>query len=291
MIEINNITFRYPGTQNNVYEGFSLTLPESKVYGLLGKNGTGKSTLLYLISGLLRPSAGSVKVDGNEASRRLTDMLREVFIVPEEFALPRTTLDDYVLLNSRFYPRFSKDVLVRCLHDFELPLSLRLDSLSMGQKKKVYMAFALAANTRLLLMDEPTNGLDIPSKSQFRKVVASNMTDDRTIIISTHQVHDVEQLLDHILIVGDNRMMLNASTADIAASYVFGTRRQGDDLSDALYSEYGVTGNAVVAPRGDKAETPINLELLFNAVASGCIQRQPATPCDESEETGSANNI
>lgn len=291
MIEINDITFRYPGTQNNVYEGFSLTLPESKVYGLLGKNGTGKSTLLYLISGLLRPSAGSVKVDGNEASRRLTDMLREVFIVPEEFALPRTTLDDYVLLNSRFYPRFSKDVLVRCLHDFELPLSLRLDSLSMGQKKKVYMAFALAANTRLLLMDEPTNGLDIPSKSQFRKVVASNMTDDRTIIISTHQVHDVEQLLDHILIVGDNRMMLNASTADIAASYVFGTRRQGDDLSDALYSEYGVTGNAVVAPRGDKAETPINLELLFNAVASGCIHRQPATPCDESEETGSANNI
>lgn len=291
MIEINDITFRYPGTQNNVYEGFSLTLPESKVYGLLGKNGTGKSTLLYLISGLLRPSAGSVKVDGNEASRRLTDMLREVFIVPEEFALPRTTLDDYVLLNSRFYPRFSKDVLVRCLHDFELPLSLRLDSLSMGQKKKVYMAFALAANTRLLLMDEPTNGLDIPSKSQFRKVVASNMTDDRTIIISTHQVHDVEQLLDHILIVGDNRMMLNASTADIAASYVFGTRRQGDDLSDALYSEYGVTGNAVVAPRGDKAETPINLELLFNAVASGCIQRQPATPCGESEETGSANNI
>ena len=270
MIEINDITFRYPGTQNNVYEGFSLTLPESKVYGLLGKNGTGKSTLLYLISGLLRPSAGSVKVDGNEASRRLTDMLREVFIVPEEFALPRTTLDDYVLLNSRFYPRFSKDVLVRCLHDFELPLSLRLDSLSMGQKKKVYMAFALAANTRLLLMDEPTNGLDIPSKSQFRKVVASNMTDDRTIIISTHQVHDVEQLLDHILIVGDNRMMLNASTADIAASYVFGTRRQGDDLSDALYSEYGVTGNAV---------------------ASGCIHRQPATPCDESEETGSANNI
>lgn len=291
MIEINDITFRYPGTQNNVYEGFSLTLPESKVYGLLGKNGTGKSTLLYLISGLLRPSAGSVKVDGNEASRRLTDMLREVFIVPEEFALPRTTLDDYVLLNSRFYPRFSKDVLVRCLHDFELPLSLRLDSLSMGQKKKVYMAFALAANTRLLLMDEPTNGLDIPSKSQFRKVVASNMTDDRTIIISTHQVHDVEQLLDHILIVGDNRMMLNASTADIAASYVFGTRHQGDDLSDALYSEYGVTGNAVVAPRGDKAETPINLELLFNAVASGCIQRQPATPCGESEETGSANNI
>lgn len=271
MIEINDITFRYPGTWRNVYEGFSLALPESKVYGLLGKNGTGKSTLLYLISGLLRPSAGSVRVDGNEASRRLPDMLREVFIVPEEFALPRTTLDEYVMLNSRFYPRFSKDVLVRCLHDFELPLSLRLDSLSMGQKKKVYMAFALAANTRLLLMDEPTNGLDIPSKSQFRKVVASNMTDDRTIIISTHQVHDVEQLLDHILIVGDNRMMLNASTADIAERYVFGTRRQGDDLSDAIYSEYGVMGNAVVAPRGDRDETPLNLELLFNAAVSGCL--------------------
>lgn len=131
------------------------------------------------------------------------------------------------------------------------------------------MSFALAANTKYLLMDEPTNGLDIPSKSQFRKVVASSMSEDRTIIISTHQVHDVEQLLDHVLIVGTDKILLNASTADIADGYVFETRRQGEDMADVIYSEYGVQGTQVIAKRGDKEETPINLEMLFNAVVGG----------------------
>ena len=271
MIEINNLTFRYPGNVVNVFENFSLSLEGNRVYGLLGKNGMGKSTLLYLMSGLLLPSQGSVMVDGIESGRRLPETLREVFIVPEEFELPRMTLEDYVAVNSRFYPRFSRDILVACLHDFGLPLSLRLDSLSMGQKKKAYMAFALAANTRYLLMDEPTNGLDIPSKSQFRKVVAGSMTDSRTIIISTHQVHDVEQLLDHVVICGRNNVALDASVSDIADRYVFETRRQDAPSDDVLYSEFSVQGSAVVALRGDRPETPVNLELLFNAVTNGKI--------------------
>ena len=165
MIEINDISFRYPGAKHDIYSGFSLTLSENRIYGVLGKNGTGKSTLLYLISGLLRPGKGSILVDGMDTRRRYAEMLSEMFIVPEEFALPRTSLDDYVLINRKFYPRFSTEVLANCLRDFDLPLSLNLDALSMGQKKKVFMSFALAANTKFLLMDEPTNGLDIPSKS------------------------------------------------------------------------------------------------------------------------------
>ena len=273
MIEISNLTFHYPGTWRNVYQDFSLRFAEGRIYGLLGKNGTGKSTLLYLISSLLRPTAGRLLVCGHDTRRRKAEMLRDVFIVPEEFELPKCTLDDYVQINARFYPRFSRDVLVSCLHDFGLPLTLRLDALSMGQKKKVYMAFALAANTRVLLMDEPTNGLDIPSKSQFRKVVASNMTDDRTIIISTHQVHDVEQLLDNIVIVSTQGVLLDASVADMADSYVFETRLPGDDTADALYTEPALQGTAVVAPRGDRAETPVNLELLFDAVTSGALSQ------------------
>ena len=85
----------------------------------------------------------------------------------------------------------------------------------MGQKKKVFMSFALATGTRFLLMDEPTNGLDIPSKSQFRKVIANNMTEDRTLIISTHQVHDVESLLDHIIIMNQSQLLLDASISNI----------------------------------------------------------------------------
>ena len=199
MIQIKDIDFRYPGSKHLVFRDFSLELKENNIYGLLGKNGTGKSTLLYLISGLLRQQQGTVLVDGISAQDRRAEMLKDIFMVPEEFELPNVSLATYVKMNQGFYPNFSQEVLDRCLKDFDLPLSLKLNELSMGQKKKVFMSFALATGTRFLLMDEPTNGLDIPSKSQFRKVIANNMTEDRTLIISTHQVHDVESLLDHIV--------------------------------------------------------------------------------------------
>lgn len=273
MIEINNISFKYPGTRHNIFRDFSLKLQGNNIYGLLGKNGTGKSTLLYIISGLLRPYKGKVSIDGMESAKRKAEMLKEIFIVPEEFMLPSVTLDTYVKMNKTFYPHFSHEVLESCLKDFDLPLSLKLNELSMGQKKKVYMSFALAAGTRYLLMDEPTNGLDIPSKSQFRRVVANNMSDDRTLIISTHQVHDVEALLDHILILSESEMLLNASTADICSRYTFDYRTPQEMDNSVIYAEPTLQGNAVIAHRKEgEEETQMNLELLFNAVVTGKVK-------------------
>ena len=271
MIEVNNISFKYAGQKNLVFDDFSLRLEENNIYGLLGKNGTGKSTLLYLIAGLLRAKKGSVSFDSIETCKRQPETLQEIFIVPEEFDLPAMSLDQYVKVNEPFYPRFSREVLEACLKDFELSTDLQLNALSMGQKKKVFMSFALAANTKLLLMDEPTNGLDIPSKSQFRKVVAQYMTEERTLIISTHQVHDVESLLDHILILSQQKLLLDASVAEIMEKYTF-EYRTPDQMADALYAEPSLQGNAVIAPRKEgSAETQINLELLFNAVNEGKI--------------------
>ena len=271
MIEVSNISFNYAGQKDLVFDDFSLTLKQDNIYGLLGKNGTGKSTLLYLISGLLRPGKGSVRFDGIETRLRRPETLQEIFIVPEEFDLPAMSLDAYVKINEPFYPRFSREVLEACLKDFELSTDLKLNALSMGQKKKVFMSFALAAGTKVLLMDEPTNGLDIPSKSQFRKVVAQYMTEDRTLIISTHQVHDVESLLDHILILSQQKLLLDASVAEITEKYAF-EYRTPDDMKDALYAEPSLQGNAVIAPRkADSQETQVNLELLFNAVTQGKI--------------------
>ena len=279
MIDINNISFAYAGQKEKVFDHFSLQLNANNIYGLLGKNGTGKSTLLYLISGLLRPQKGTVTVDGMKSIDRRPEMLEEVFIVPEEFDLPAMTLDKYVSINEPFYPHFSREVLNNCLNDFELPASLSMQSLSMGQKKKVFMSFALAAGTRLLLMDEPTNGLDIPSKVQFRRVVANNMTDDRTLIISTHQVHDVESLLDHILILNQQQLLLDASVGDICDRYSFEYRTPGSAADGVLYSEPSVQGEAVIVPRNpDKVETPLNLELLFNAVTLGKVKVDSNTP-------------
>ena len=271
MIEVKNISFKYAGNSSLVFDDFSLTLEANNIYGLLGKNGTGKSTLLYLIAGLLRPKKGSVCFDGIETKKRRPETLSEIFIVPEEFDLPSMSLRQYVKINAPFYPRFSHEVLESCLQDFELSMDVKLNALSMGQKKKVFMSFALAANTKLLLMDEPTNGLDIPSKSQFRKVIAQHMTEDRTLIISTHQVHDVESLLDHILILSQQKLLLDASVAEISEKYTF-EYRTPSEMDDAIYAEPSLQGNAVIAPRkADSAETQVNLELLFNAVNEGKI--------------------
>ena len=273
MIQIQDLSYRYPGQKQQVFSGFNLELSENRIYGLLGKNGTGKSTLLYLIAGLLRPKAGSVCCDGIATYQRQADVLQEVFLVSEEFNLPDLSLDDYVNLILPFYPRFSHELLNRCLESFELPKELELNALSMGQKKKAFMSIALAANTRLLLMDEPTNGLDIPSKSQFRKVVAECMSDERTIIISTHQVHDVEQLLDHILILTEREILLNASMADITDRYVFDVRMPGQTDDTVIYAEPSLQGNFVMARREEgQTETLVNLELLFNAVTKGLVK-------------------
>lgn len=269
MIDVKNIQYKYAGQKEQVFDNFSLQLSENNIYGLLGKNGTGKSTLLYLIAGLLRPGKGSVRVNGYESFERRPEMLKEIFIVPEEFDMPSMSLDQYVRINQPFYPQFSREVLRNCLNDFELSDSLKLNELSMGQKKKVFMSFALAAGTRLLLMDEPTNGLDIPSKAQFRRTIANNMSDDRILLISTHQVHDVESLLDHILILSQNRLLCDSSVSDVLSRYQFDYRMPSEMDDSVIYSEPTMHGNAVMVRRNDgDGETSLNLELFFNAVTN-----------------------
>lgn len=275
MIEVNNISFNYAGSRTKVFNNFSMTIEQNSVYGLLGKNGTGKSTLLYLLCGLLRPAHGTILVDGIKSWQRRPEMLEELFIVPEEFNLPALSLERYVKEYSKFYPRFSQAVFNQCISDFELLGTHRLNELSMGQKKKIIMSFALATGVKLLLMDEPTNGLDIPSKSLFRKVIARNMSDESTLIISTHQVHDVESLLNHILILSENQLLLNASTSQITERYAFEYRQPSEMNEDVIYAEPALQGNAVIAHRKQgQAETQLNLELLFTAVVNGLIKME-----------------
>ncbi len=288
MIHIQDLKYRYPGNEEYVLTDFNLTLDAPGVYGLLGKNGTGKSTLLYLISGLLTPQKGSVMVDGRLSVKREAELLEEIFIVPEEFELPDTTLEKFLRMQRMAYPRFDEEVLQSCLREFELSGVDQLKKLSMGQKKKVYMSVALAAGTRLLLMDEPTNGLDIPSKALFRKVVASHLGDDRMLIISTHQVHDVEQLIDHVVFLDNHQVQLQASMADLADRYSFTFRQTGEPIADAIYAEPSLQGHAVIAPRQeDEPETTVNLEMLFTAVAEGRITNANI----KTEETISDANI
>ncbi len=266
MIEVKNLSFSYGKRKQKVFDDFSLTLDKGSVYGLLGKNGTGKSTLLYLMTGLLRPQAGKVLYKGVDVSFRYPLTLQDMFLVPEEFVLPSVSLKQYVKLNAPFYPHFSNEQLNACLRDFDMNEDIHLGELSMGQKKKAFMCFALAANTSLLVMDEPSNGLDIPSKSQFRKVIASGMNDDKSVIISTHQVRDIDSLLDHVVIIDGTRVLLNASVKAICEKLYFAEQGMNEPTDTALYVQPSVQGNSVILTNAHNEETNLNLEVLFNAM-------------------------
>lgn len=266
MIKVENLSFTYPKSKHMVLHDFSFSLEAGRVYGLLGRNGAGKSTLLYLITGLLTPKKGKIMYHDINVRSRLPMTLQDMFLVPEEFELPSISLKKYIDLNAPFYPNFSKEDMYKYLHCFEMDMDVNLGALSMGQKKKVFMSFALATNTSLLLMDEPTNGLDIPGKSQFRKFLASGMSDDKTIVISTHQVRDIDKVLDHVLIMDNSRVLLDESTASICSKLFFLESDDRELAATALYTLPSVQGNFLMLPNTEGEESEINLELLFGAV-------------------------
>ena len=267
MFTINHLNFSYGKKSPDLFNDFSMDLHAGNIYGLLGKNGAGKSTLIYLMTGLLTPQSGEVLMDGVNVRRRLPQTLSDLFLVPEEFDLPRLSLKQYVSINAPFYPRFSMEDMQRYLDIFEMggDMDVKLQALSMGQKKKVFMAFALATNTRALIMDEPTNGLDIPSKSQFRKLIGAGMTDEKMILISTHQVRDISDILDHVVIIDHSQVLLNASFADVMSKLAFRPQRADDE---PIFTQNSPLGTLVVTAAQPGEETKVDLEMLFNATLS-----------------------
>lgn len=263
MIKIEGLNFKFHKAQKPLFNDFNMELKSGNIYGLLGKNGAGKSTLIYLMTGLLTPQKGTITFNGIDVRKRLPEVTGQTFLVPEEFELPEITLHQYIDINAPFYPNFSLDDMKRNLEIFEISdQNVNLKHLSMGQKKKVFMSFALATNTDLVIMDEPTNGLDIPGKSQFRKLIASSMTDNRTIIISTHQVHDIDTILDHVMLINNSEVIIDASIYEIGTKLSFEIT---NDTAGALYVQPTINGNLVVKPNTSGQETMLDLESLFNA--------------------------
>lgn len=271
MLEIKDLSFSYK-KRHEIFSDFSLTVPEGTVCGLLGKNGAGKSTLLYLICGLLRPQNGTITFNGYNPMQREAEFLRSVMIVAEEFTLPSVTLEKYIDANAPFYPNFDKEALNEYLNIFELTPDLHLGRLSMGQKKKAYISFAMACNTDLLILDEPTNGLDITSKRNFRYAISKCMTDEKTIIISTHQVHDVEKILDHVIITDCGKKLLNSPIYEIQEHLTFTLTPDRQRASEALLAlDMPGGANIVELRKSGESETEVNLESLYELAIRGLI--------------------
>lgn len=261
MIKAKNLTFSYRGKEQ-IFRDLSLSIERGRICGLLGANGIGKSTLLKLSSGLLRPTEGSVTTFGHKAHERKQSMLAEIAYLPEEFSLPNISANKWVSVTAPFYPDFDHAFFREAVGEFQVDTTKRFGSLSMGQRKKVLISFAMACSTPLLLLDEPTNGLDITSKQVFRRLVAKWATEERTAIISTHQVKDVENLLDHIIILDRKGVVVDASTYEISSRLRFSVESSAEG---ALYSQPALGGYAVVAPNTTNSESNIDIELLFGA--------------------------
>ena len=264
MIEVRNLSFAYSGTE--VLDNISTKFEQGRVYGLLGANGVGKSTLFKLLCGLLTTKRGEINVDGYSPVNRQPGFLSKIFYIPEDFEGPSVSIKNYAGGIAAFYPNYDETLLHSLLNDFEIDINRKFTSLSLGQRKRAILCIALAMNTEYLLLDEPTNGLDIPSKLEFRKMVAKAMDENRTIIISTHQVKDVENLLDHIMILDRRCVLLDKSVADIQNEYMFDVTMQRPE--NALYCEEGLGGYCSISKNDTGEESRINIELLFNYINS-----------------------
>ena len=275
MVHVEQLGFGYGRTE--LFRDVGLDLAPGRIYGLLGLNGAGKSTLLRLIAGLLYPASGRVRALGNEPARRTPAYLSRLFVLPEELDIPRLTDREYIAVRAPFYPEFDHERMARCQGELEVPTGRKLASLSHGQQKKFLLSFGLASGASLLMLDEPTNGLDIPSKGLFRRLVAEALTDERVFVIATHQVRDVESLIDELVILHDGKVLLNRSISALSGrlgtSIESSRPEEGDDR--LVYVERTVGGFAVVRNDTGAGDRRLDLELLFKAVIAspaGCAR-------------------
>lgn len=267
MINIKQLNFSYSKKQPPLFEDLDCELRAGSIVGLLGKNGAGKTSLLKILTGLQFSTGGTIQVNGHAPNKREPSFLEELFFVSEEFHIPSISMEKFVKANAPFYPRFDRALLDQLIADFELHETKNLQKLSYGQKKKFLISFALSTKCKLLILDEPTNGLDIPSKSIFRKVLAGSLDEDQLVIISTHQVKDVENLIDRILLLEKGQFILQKDLYDISSKLNF-SHSSTDKGEDILYSEMVPGGYKTITAQTD-GDSSVDIELLFNAITQG----------------------
>lgn len=264
MIEIKNLDFHYQ-RKHQVYKNLNLNIKEGSIYALLGLNGAGKTTLLNLIAGFLIPQEGTCRVFDFEASRREPQMLQEIFLVGDTSEFPNMTVNEFCDLYAGFYSNFDDELFKQCISEFGLLRDSSLKRLSFGDKRKVVLSFALATRCRLLLFDEPTNGLDIPSKATFRKLIASTLGEDQTIIMATHQVRDLANLMDRIIVENKGQILINESVEQIAKKISFGLPSEQIAIDNLIFKADGFNPNETVSVNRSLQPGQVDIELLFSA--------------------------
>jgi len=263
MIRFNNYSFYYKKKQP-LFQDLNFELEKGKVYGLFGKNGSGKTTLLHSITGLNFPKEGQILVEGVQPKKRNPNYLNQIYFLPDNIAFPRVSINNYIEMYGSYYPKFSKTQFEECISQFEIPLDTKPYKMSFGQQKKLMIAFALSCNTPLLIMDEPTNGLDIPSKKQFRKIMASVVSEETIVVISTHSVRDLKDMFDHVLLIHEGDLTVNKSIYDISKKLSFNYYDSKPVDIPFLACEPLAGGYQTIEKNTNNEVSEFDIELFFN---------------------------
>jgi len=280
-LNINNLHFGYEATQS-IINGLSVSLTPGHIVGLLGQNGAGKTTLLKLIAGLCFPTSGEIEIFGQQPKNRDPKFLQELFFIPEDFTLPNMTIQQYAHYYGVFYPCFDKALFQRALKSFELNTQQCLPALSYGQTKMFLTAFALSTRAKLLILDEPSNGLDISNKQVWKELLLKEINEEQLVIISTHQVHDIENIIDSLLLMKEGKILINTSLMELENKLYCGFQREAPSPSTVFYSEKRSGGYAIIKENANEQPSAIDLELLFQA----CIKNSTIADLFSGEKHG-----
>lgn len=212
ILECRNLSRKY-GNHFYALNDLTLSLDSGQIVGLLGPNGSGKTTLIKLINGLLNPSSGEVLIDGKAPG---VDTKKIVSYLPERTYLDESMkVRDIIRFFADFYDNFITDRAYQMLSDLEISADARLRTLSKGTKEKVQLILVMSRDAKLYILDEPIGGVDPAARDYILHTILANYNEESTILLSTHLIHDIENILDRVVFLKEGRLAMNAPVDDI----------------------------------------------------------------------------
>ena len=210
-----------------VLQDFNINLEKGRIIGLLGPNGSGKTTFIKILAGILSRNAGEVTIDGRQIG---IESKKVVSYLPERtYFSPSMKVKETIEFFADFYEDFRKERAVEMLQKLNIPLDAKIKSLSKGTREKVQLVLVMSREAKVYLLDEPMGGVDPAARDYILKTILTNYSEDSSVIISTHLISDVENVLDDVVFIKDGRVVLHESVDDI--------REKNNKSVDTLFRE------------------------------------------------------
>ncbi len=269
-ITASGLEMRYPGCE--ALRGIDLKVPSGSVFALLGENGAGKTTLIRILTGFQNPTAGQCTVCGLDPSRDALEIRRKVGYVSDQPALyDWMRVDEIGWFTASFYAEGFLDRYVESIAHFEVPFNRKIRHLSKGQRAKVALALALAHDPELLILDEPTSGLDPHVRREFMESMVDRAVTGRTVLISSHQISEVERVADRVAIIHKGKVRLMDSMANLKDSVSEVTI----SLDDPLIALPRLSNNIEVFSEQSSGRQRRMVVRGFDSVAQDALEARP----------------